>query len=132
MNMQDLVTRFTDGGASVILRTGFKMGFNGVTDMTDAQLIQRTQEIEGTTMRKLRKGSKFRLTEDAIENYGEQYRGETFTVLQWFDHYCPAKEMHLPENLHGHPGYEDDGSERILYDAKELNFSVYDWEIERV
>jgi hypothetical protein len=83
-------------------------------------------------MKKLRKGSKFRLTEDAIENYGEEYRDKVFTVLQWFDRCCLPDLMHLPANKHGHPGYEDDGSGRILYDAEELNFSVYDWEIEPV
>jgi ABC-type thiamine transport system ATPase subunit len=45
-NMKDLVTRFKDGGAAVMLKSGYRMGFNGAENMTDEELIQRTKEIE--------------------------------------------------------------------------------------
>ena len=71
----------------------------------------------------LRLGDKFTLTENAIENYGTQYAGREFPV------------SHVATNTNQHPGYDEvvnaEGYEPMaLYDAKELNFSVYEYEIE--
>jgi hypothetical protein len=57
----------------------------------------------------LKIGDKFKLTADAIENYGEEFKNRWFTV-EYID------------------TFTNEGAP--LYDAKELNFSVYDWEIE--
>ena len=52
--MKDLVTRFKDGGAAVMLKSGYRAGFNGAENMTDEQLIQieaeEKQELIGNTM----------------------------------------------------------------------------------
>lgn len=68
----------------------------------------------------LKIGDKFMLTEDAIDNYGEQYRDKIFTV------------SHVATNTEQHRGYDNSMEGMALYDAEELNFSVYEYEIEEV
>lgn len=78
---------------------------------------------------KLNVGDKFRLSDNAVENYGEKFRGKLFTVSHVATKYMPASEFYSRGNPEGfHPGYDGDSGEP-LYDAKELNFSVYGWEI---
>jgi hypothetical protein len=67
---------------------------------------------------KLKIGSKFTLTDNALENYGEKYRDQVFTV------------SHVATSVKDHPGY-DAVAGGALYDATELPFSVYDCEINR-
>lgn len=62
-------------------------------------------------------GDKFTLTNDACENYGSQYIGRVFTV------------SHVATSIEEHRGF-DEGAGSALYDAHELNFSVYEWEME--
>ena len=62
-------------------------------------------------------GQEFTLTDDAIENYGERYRGKKFTV------------SHVATNEKQHRGYDSGMNGMPLYDAKELNFSVYEYEV---
>ena len=79
-------------------------------------------------------GDKFKLTENAIENYGEQYRDITFEITSWADHYVASKDYCKNPGAypHGHPGYDGSGK---LYDSKpldtdlEFNYSVYTWEV---
>jgi hypothetical protein len=72
-------------------------------------------------------GSKFRLSADALENYGQQYAGQVFTVRQWFDHHAPI----TAKDPHGHPGF-DGGTGSCLYEADGLNFALYESEMELV
>lgn len=62
-------------------------------------------------------GDKFILTENALENYGESYRDKEFTV------------SHVATNESEHPGYDAGMKGENLYDAHELEFSVYDYEV---
>jgi hypothetical protein len=79
--------------------------------------------------RKFKVGSKFKLSADALDNYGSEYAGKVFTVRQWFDHHVKVS-VHLPENdPHGHPGF-DEGAGSALYEAEELRFALYEWEME--
>lgn len=73
-------------------------------------------------------GDKVTMSRDALENYGEQYRGHVFTVEQWYDHY--AKVDHTFDK-HGHPGY-DPATNDCLYHLAGLNFDLYSWELNRV
>ena len=87
----------------------------------------------------LNAGNIFKLTDDAIENYGEQWRDIVFTVTSWTNHYVPAKEFYANPltHVHGHPGYDSSMGKQRLYDAVpinsdlEFNCSVYDFEIEQ-
>jgi hypothetical protein len=76
---------------------------------------------------------KFKLTNAAIENYGEQYRNVVYTVRSWSNHYVPAKTYFAnpKHHLHGHPGY-DGANKAKLYEAEGLPFAVYQWEINEV
>lgn len=65
-------------------------------------------------------GAEVQMTENALENYGEQYRGKTFKVT------------HIARNRGEHPGY-DEGAGGALYDlsldGKNFPNSLYDWEL---
>lgn len=79
---------------------------------------------------KLHKGDKFKLTNEAIQNYGEKFSGKIFTVSHVATKYMPASEFYQKGQPEGfHPGYDNSIPNEPLYDAKELNFSVYHWEI---
>lgn len=65
-----------------------------------------------------RVGTKFTLTNDAIENYGETYRGKVFRVQGVF------------KSRAEHPGF-DEGVGEPLYEADGLPFAVYEYEIKR-
>lgn len=81
---------------------------------------------------RLRIGSTFRLTPDALENYGAKYANQTFTVSHVSTAYMPAAEFYAKGKPTGyHPGF-DESAGCALYDAEELTFSVYEWEIEAV
>jgi hypothetical protein len=67
----------------------------------------------------LKVGQKFTLTNNAIANYGEKYRGKAFTV------------SHVATNADQHRGYDESMQGMALYDAEELNFSVYEYEIKK-
>ena len=79
------------------------------------------------------------MTEDALENYGEQYRDVILEVVHTATKYMPAKEFYEMGSPEGyHPGYDDSIPGQKLYDLKRvdnnemLNFSLYGWEIVRV
>lgn len=81
----------------------------------------------------MQKGDQFKLTDEAIENYGEQYRDQVFTVSHVADKYMPSDEFYkkgMPEGYH--PGYDSGLEGENLYDAEELEFSVYDYEVIQV
>jgi len=77
-------------------------------------------------------GSRVRMSEDAIQNYGEKYRDMSFVVTHVATKYMPAKEFFAsgnPQNYH--PGF-DESSDCALYDLNGLNMSLYDWELEPI
>lgn len=77
-------------------------------------------------------GSKVRMTEDAIENYGEEYRNRILIVESISWKYMPAKEFFAKNKPDGyHPGY-DEGAGGKLYDFENFNSSLYSWEIKQV
>ena len=84
-------------------------------------------------------GDKFRLTEEAIENYGSQWKDVVFTVESWANRPISAeKYFSAPQSYpHSHPGYDRSAYPQRLYDVIpdngiEFNNSVYDWEVEPI
>ncbi len=76
-------------------------------------------------------GDKFKLSADALENYGDKYSDKEFTVSHVATKYMPAKEFFALDKPEGyHPSYDEGVKGMRLYDAEELPFSVYDWEVE--
>lgn len=68
----------------------------------------------------MKQGDTFKMTEEALDNYGEEYRDKIFTV----SHVATSKE--------DHPGYDEAADGMKLYDADELKFSLYEYEVEQV
>jgi hypothetical protein len=72
----------------------------------------------------LYKGSHVVMTDDALENYGEEWRDVELVIT------------HVAHSVAEHPGYDEGVSPQGLYDLKradsgeELQFSLYDWELE--
>lgn len=73
-------------------------------------------------------GQSFELSGEALDNYGEEYRGRVFKVSGVFDHYAPPSTM--ASDATGHPGF-DESAGSCLYEADDLPFAVYDWEMLR-
>lgn len=73
-------------------------------------------------------GERFKMSADALDNYGEQHAGKVFTVRARYDHYVTAEKMSADPT--GHPGFDPSGG-RFLY-GSELNFDLYEWEMVRV
>jgi len=71
-------------------------------------------------------GDKFTLSPDAVENYGSKYAGKVFTVDAVYDHYNHSPWGNDPT---GSPGF-DASAGSALY-GSELNFDLYEWEMER-
>ena len=69
-------------------------------------------------------GDTFQLSDDALDNYGEKYRGKVFTVTGVYDHYNKNPWGSDPT---GSPGF-DEGADSALY-GSELPFDVYEWEM---
>lgn len=63
-------------------------------------------------------GDKIKMSEAALKNYGETFRGRVFEIV------------HVARNQNEHPGF-DENCGTALYDFKGLNFSLYEWEMER-
>ncbi len=74
----------------------------------------------------MRKNQKVVMTNEAIENYGEQWRDVVLVIT------------HVAHSKADHPGYDEGVSPQGLYDLKredndeELNMSLYDWELKKV
>lgn len=76
-----------------------------------------------------RVGKQLVMTEEALENYGEQYRDVPLTVSHVAYGYMPAEEFYRLGKPEGyHPGYDGVGN-GPLYDFEELQFSLYSWEV---
>lgn len=79
--------------------------------------------------KRFRVGSRVTMSNDALENYGEKYRGKVFVVKHVATKYMPAAQFFAAGKPEGyHPGFDDTGS--ALYDLKGLNMSLYDWELQ--
>lgn len=78
--------------------------------------------------RSYRVGDRFKLSVDALENYGAKYVDKTFTVKAWYDHY--AHDPWSTGDSHGSPGF--DGSAGSALYGSELPFDLYEWEMVRV
>lgn len=84
-----------------------------------------------------RVGSKVRMSEDALSNYGEKWRGKILTVTHAATKYMPAKEFFAKGKPEGyHPGF-DESSGSPLYslvesNGKSLSMDLYGWELEGV
>jgi hypothetical protein len=74
-----------------------------------------------------RKGASFKLSDDALDNYGEEYRDTVFIVNGVFTHAVPVSKM--ADDPTGHPGF-DECAGSALYEADGLNFALYEWEME--
>lgn len=72
-------------------------------------------------MAKFQIGSKVKMTDDALENYGQQYRNRVFTVTH------VATKQGRGNNAH--PGYDSSMKGEGLYDLSDFNCSLYDWEL---
>jgi len=83
---------------------------------------------------------KYKMNDLAIENYGEEWRDVILEVVHVATKYMPAKEFFEKGQPEGyHPGFDNAGMfGQRLYDLKradtgeELNFSLYNWELEKV
>ena len=73
-------------------------------------------------------GDRFKMSKDALDNYGEEYRDKVFTIRTRYDHYVPAAKM--ANDPTGHPGFDRAGG-MFLY-GSELNFDLYEWEMIRM
>jgi hypothetical protein len=71
-------------------------------------------------------GDKFKLSRDALDNYGAQYKGRSFTVSGVFTHYC--KPENCQRDPTGHPGFDPAGGSP-LYETDDLQFALYAWEM---
>jgi hypothetical protein len=77
------------------------------------------------------------MSEDALENYGDEYRDVELRITHKARAYMPASEFFAKGKPEGfHPGFDDGGGENSpLYDleivstGKPLNFSLYEWEL---
>ena len=67
---------------------------------------------------KYKEGDHVIMTDVALENYGENYRGQVFTVESCAN--C----------VEDHPGYDDSIAPQGLYDLEGLNYSLYDYELD--
>jgi hypothetical protein len=70
-------------------------------------------------------GDRFQLSADALDNYGQKYAGQTFTVKGVYDHYVPASQMQGDPT--GSPGFDPNGGSPLY--GSELPFDVYEWEM---
>ena len=65
-------------------------------------------------------GSKFELTREAVEHYGEVYGDRVFTVT------------HVVDENSNHPAFDNALKGMKLYSADGLPYSVYDYEVKEV
>lgn len=93
---------------------------------------ERTADAATLTKRaKFRVGDHVKMTDDALENYGEKYRDEVFTITSVSTKYMPSKQFFAQGKPEGyHPGYDEGMNGQGLYDLDGFNSSLYDYELE--
>jgi hypothetical protein len=68
-------------------------------------------------------GDLVKMTDDALENYGEEWKDTVFTITN------------AAKSVHDHPGYDESIYPQVLYDLKvyetdeDFPNSLYDWEL---
>jgi len=78
-------------------------------------------------------GAKLTMSKDALDNYGESYQGMVLTVISKANKYMPAKQFYKQGQPKGyHPGYDDAIPGMWLYDFAEIDFSLYEWELNHI
>lgn len=81
-------------------------------------------------------GSKVTMTEDALDNYGEQWRDVELEITHRANKYMPAAEFFAKGKPEGfHPGYDDATGDplydlRVVESGEPLSFSLYVWELQ--
>lgn len=89
----------------------------------------------GKIAKRFRVGDRVKMSPDALENYGEDYRDYVFTVVHVATKYMPSQEFFAKGAPQGyHPGFDPEGGSAI-YDlnfdnGQSLPHSLYDWELE--
>lgn len=78
-------------------------------------------------------GSRFILSKDALEHYGEQFRDQVFTIRSIADHYVSKQEFFDEQSLHyrehrGSPEFDPDSGGLYLYKGDFLG-ALYRWEM---
>ena len=95
---------------------------NNITLESADELDDFAREKAGDFEAEHNLGERVRMTDDALENYGEKYRGKIFTV------------SHIAKNREEHSGYDEGVGKQALYDlklnGKDFGSSLYDWELE--
>jgi hypothetical protein len=77
-------------------------------------------------MARFRIGQAFKLSPDALENYGNQHSGKVYHVRAVYIHYVPVAQM--ASDSTGHPGFDSNGGSPLY--GSELPFDLYAWEME--
>ena len=85
---------------------------------TDPDVNGETKGIRTTKAKEYYLGDKIKMTDDAIDNYGQQYKDKSFTI------------SHIANSVEDHMGYDEGMGGENLYDLDELEFSLYDYEVE--
>lgn len=84
-----------------------------------------------------RKGTLVTLTNDALENYGEEWRGVKLRITHVATKYMPVRDFYprMPDGYH--PGYDESAEGKPLYDlevaetGEDFPGSLYWWEVKR-
>ena len=79
-------------------------------------------------------GQKVRMTDEALDNYGEEYRDKVFVVTHVSTKYMPASQFYAGGRPPGyHPGYDEAAAGKPLYDleldGEPFGSSLYWWEL---
>ena len=83
-----------------------------------------------TIQKRFRVGSLVVMSDDALENYGQQHRGKVFKVESVSTKYMPSGEFFAKGKPAGyHPGFDPEAG-CALYDLEGFGSSLYDWELE--
>lgn len=89
----------------------------------------KKEKTEAARTRKV--GDVVYMTADALENYGEQYKGKPLTITRVSTKYMPAKDFYARGKPDGyHPGYDTTMKGIGLYDFAELENSLYEYEVQ--
>lgn len=78
-------------------------------------------------------GTKVTMTDGALENYGEEYRGKVLVISHVATKYMPSEEFFakgMPDGYHC--GYDESANGKPLYDFEDFESSLYWWEVKRV
>lgn len=80
-----------------------------------------------------RVGENVKMSKEALDNYGKEFVGIVLTVQSVANRYMPARQffdLGMPNGYH--PGYDEALAGMCLYDFEEINFPLYEWEIQKI